>query len=144
MARPERRRRKDNLGGLKQKLGISGLGITEDDLKRYQFRWINEENLIPRTSEDDYDVVRRPGRPPKDADDEGGSIHRKMVGKNEDGSPKFAVLARKPREFYLEDRRKHDAAVEETMTSIRRGRAGVSGDDDNLYTPSSGVRVEEG
>jgi len=139
----KRRRRKDNLGGFRRKLGTEGMGITEEDRKRYQFRWVNEENLVTRTEEDDYDVVRRPGRPSKDSAEEGGSVWRKHVGKHEDGSPKYAVLTRKPRELYEEDRRRHDAAVDETMTSIRRGRAGV-GADENLYTPEDGVSVRNG
>ena len=137
----KRRRRKDNLGGLRQNLHTDGMKL---DTKQFAYRWVNEENTIARTEEDDYDAVPRAGRPA-----EGGEkkLLRRQVGTYKDGSPKFAFLARKPRELYEEDRQKHDSAVDETMTSIRRKAAGTTADspgDDNLYRPSEGVSFKDG
>lgn len=134
----QRRRRKDNLGDFKQNLGTSGLKL---DRENFAYRWVNEEKYVQRTSDDDYDPVKKPGRPA--AGEEENTV-RRLVGKHEDGSPKYAILCRKPREFYDEDRKRHDASVDETTTSIRRGRTGMTGSDENLYTPEEGVSLRNG
>lgn len=137
MTRPTRRRRKDNLGGHKQRLGATGLDL---DRRAFQYRWVNEDRFLDRTVEDDYDPVKKPGRP---AEGEDNTI-RRHVGKKADGSPEYGVLCRKPRDLYAEDRKAHDNAIDETMTTIRRGQAGVTRDAEHTYTPSEGIKISDG
>jgi len=139
MTRQTRRRRKDNLGGFQTNLGVPE---TQLDHKKFAYRWINEDHLHARTEADDYDKVKVDAA----SDDLGTTISR-VVGKHEDGSPKRAYLCAKPRKLYEEDRKAHDATVDETMTAIRGQAQGATPSNptpENTYRPTAGIKIENG
>ncbi len=137
MARTPRRRRSDNLTGMRAKLGVNESML---DREKFAYRWVNEDRLAARTESDDWDKVPARGQESSDA---GASVSR-IVGKLDDtGAPMRAYLCRKPIEFYNEDRAKAEALTDETMTAIKGGKAGLS-DAENTYIPSEGIKVSRG
>lgn len=139
MSRTPRRRRAQNLSGMRAKLGVNERDL---DRKRFAYRWVNEENLASRTEADDWDKMAKPGI---ESTDLAGSTVSRVVGKHEDGSPKRAYLCQKPRKLYDEDRAAMKRGIDETMTAIRGGRMGVGADQvESTYIPKEGISISEG
>jgi hypothetical protein len=134
MARAPRRRRADNLSALGMKLGVDERHL---DRKSFSYRWVNEDKLELRTESDDWEKAAV-----KTASTDMGSAISRIVGRNEDGSPKRAYLCAKPRKLFEEDRATHDARVRETMTAIRGGNA-TPRDAQHSYIPSEGITLRD-
>lgn len=116
----ERRRQRGANVVRGQKLTVSEAHL---DRENYAHRWINDDGsrIDQMTKDDDWDLMRDPSKVAKpDSDDMGGMIS-KIVGRNENGVPMRAYLARKPKQFYEEDQRDKRQSIEQTMAAIKRG-----------------------
>lgn len=114
--RRERRRRENVDKTRDMKLGFR---FTPD--KNYEYRWINEgidnQRLKDLTIDDDWEAVSATGEPVDGA----GSVLRRAVGESKSG-PQYAVLCRKPKDWYDADHRKGQARNDKLMSHIRQGK----------------------
>jgi len=137
----QRRRRRETLGDERHlKLGVP------DALKdpSFEYRWINEtgNRIQSKTEMDDWDIVKSPVDPAKD-DGEGSPV-RRAVG-TVDGKPQYAFLCRKPKEFYVEDKKAEQNLIKADEDALRRGQ--VKGSDalsgPHAYVPGTN-RISHG
>lgn len=144
----QRRRRRDNgdFSAVGRKLHV------DPSMKdpNFTYRWINgdEARVQNLTVHDDWDFVTRDmlENPQMEADnaDIGTRVSR-PVGKDENGKAVSAYLVRKPREFHEEDARKKRAAIDATVSDLRRGVVNdpqaLSGD--KAYVPQGGIQISD-
>lgn len=144
-AERERRRRRDDMGlGRMRNLSVAG-----DMDPNYVYRWINDDpgRVHKLTVMDDWDAVSTAQLGAAHEKDKGiGTTVERIVGKH-DG--KKAVLVRKRRDYYLEDKAKEQAAVDGSEHMIRRGKAqGGEGlqesDPHHAYIPQGGISIQSG
>jgi hypothetical protein len=116
----ERRRRRGNTAHSGMKLGVNEEFLDRDN---FEYRWINDNGgrIEQMTAGDDWDLVPDPAKEGKSDADGLGSIISKVVGKSENGSGMRAYLARKPKEFYIEDQAEKRRSLDATMDAIKRG-----------------------
>ena len=146
----ERRRRKDTgpLAGLK-------LAIPEDAKDpNFEYRWLNDEpgRIHNKTVNDDWDVVTMDQLKGYVADDnhagEGTPVTRVIErgGSGIGGQPRKAVLVRKRKEYFEEDKRAAQARIDAREEGIRRGAAqapeGLQGP--NAYVPGGVNQITHG
>lgn len=116
------------------------------DTDNYVYRWVNDEpgKLRMTTQMDDYDhvAVHELGDfDPNATDSESSERVRMVVGTDKHGSPTYAYLLKKPREFWIEDNEAVVEAREDMMAGrVYRGSATEEdeerpGGDANFYTP---------
>lgn len=125
------------------------LTVNEDLLDRdnFAYRWVNDttDRIRRFTKDDDWDKVTDTDI--KENSNSQGAEVRQLVGSNEDGSPLYAYLLRKPIEFHREDRALKQKRIDETEKSIKRGvHAGgeaLSADNDKGYVPKAGISMSE-
>lgn len=144
--RAQRRRRQDLGVGRLSNLAIAG---TLDH--RYVYRWINDDpgRVHQMTEMDDWDrVTAQEIGGTSEKDRQVGSHVERVVDKT---TGKRGILVKKLREYYLEDKAKEQAALDDTDAAIRRGQTptqtgqaapadlGSSG-----YVPSGGIVVQDG
>jgi len=115
----QRRRRRETLGDERHlKLGVP------DSMNdpNFEYRWFNENgNRIQQKTElDDWDIVKTEVDATKDNGE--GSPVRRPVGTKADGSPLYAYLCRKPKEFYIEDKKAEQEAIKADEDALRRGQ----------------------
>lgn len=154
----ERRRRHDHDFSAAGKRMWVDPALKDD--ANYETRWINDEpgRLHDKTVLDDWDYVVDPnmspdmrarnGREDAEIDTESSDIGSRIsrrVGKNPDGSAKFAYLMRKPREFFEEDKAKAQKQIDEIDQTLKRGQTpggdGLPGD--KSYTPAGGINIDD-
>lgn len=136
-----RRRRSGNIGKAKQNLAIPPKML---DNTKYVYRWINDQGnrLFKMLREDDWDLVNADDKMVEwnnhfDATESGAM--KFQVGKDKDGTPIFAFLARKLREFHEEDKAEAQKAIDEKMNQHRSGEAAK--EIGQGYVPSSGIKI---
>lgn len=142
--RRTRRRREDVTIGRMRNLAIEG-----DLDPAYEYRWINDDpgRVHNLTVRDDWDVVTNDMLGHRDAKDRNvGSGVERIVGKS-DG--KRAVLVRKPRDYYIEDKAKEQALIDETDAAMKRGETrnpnGLrEGEAAHSYVPAGGIVIQDG
>ena len=116
------------------------------------YRWINDEpgRVHNLTVRDDYDRVTEDmlSGPKSDRDRQIGSGLERIVEK---ASGKRAILVRKRREFYTEDKAKEQGAVDRQMDAIKQGMTpgGQRGEQsltaaDHAYVPPGGISIQDG
>ncbi len=127
----ERRRRRDTSASAGMKLSVP------EELKEpgFEYRWINDDGrrVHAKTVMDDWDVVST-----KAIEGQGqGTPVTRIVGKGEAGQPLHAVLCRKPRQLYQEDKAAELRVVKEREDAMKCGATpspeGLSGP--NTYIP---------
>jgi len=140
----QQRRRRDDLsvGRLRH------LDVTNKD-PNYEYRWVNDDpgRLHQLTVADDWDIAPQTGE--ASARDKGvGTGMERVVDKR---SGKRAILLRKPKQYYLEDKAKEQALIDETEKAIKRGQTpaapGVAGEalqGAHAYVPSGGISISRG
>lgn len=133
----ERRRREDLGPGRHMKLTVRG---KKDP--NYEYRWINNNpgRVHQLTQEDDWDVVTD-----AEADNRNvgvGTAAERVVDK---GTGDKAILVRKRKEYYDQDKAKEAELLERAEASMR---AGIAPDpnglkrSDNMYVPEGGIRFD--
>lgn len=133
------RRRKKRTTVHGTRLGVS---ISDEDLAKYEFRWINDEpaRIFQKTKEDDWDIVSQSGGIVKEDSDDLGQAVSKVVGAGANNVPMKAYLCRKPKAYYEADKRSKAEALDEQLKMLRRGRDrdGASISD---YIPDGGISI---
>lgn len=122
-----RRPKRVPLGGMQSKLHVEQSALDEGN---YAYRWFNDEGGRLKQAKDAY-------WEPVEADS--GGNDRRVVGRNSDGSPKYAQLMRIEKKYHLEDQNRKFEAINETEKEIKRGRK-----TEGSYTPSQGIKIERG
>ena len=147
--RKRRRRRSDLTIGRNLKLGLDTTQLDQD----YEYRWVNDRpgRVHALTMQDDWDVVTREeiGEADGSSDlNKGSGTGVERVVSEIDGMR--AVLLRKPKEYYQEDKGKEQAAIDELEESMRRGAAKDEAGNqtpavENAYTPAGGgISISKG
>lgn len=140
--RARRRRREDMTGTRGLKLAVSG---TKDP--NYEYRWVNDDpgRMYSLTVADDWDPVKVGDLgEASDKDKNVGTVVERIVDKQ---SGKRAVLVRKPKDYYVADKAKEQAAIDDTEKAIQRGA--VPGEaaealGGHAYVPTSGINISSG
>lgn len=138
-----RRRRRDDIGlGRNRNLDVVG----EKD-PRYEYRWVNDEpgRMYRLCERDDWEVVTTGQLEPNAKDKGVGTNIERIVDKR---SGKRAVLVRKLKDYYLEDKAKEQGLIDETEAAIKRG-ATPAGNGEGLagpeaYVPKGGISIQAG
>lgn len=142
----QRRRRRDDLG-----LGrMRNLGITGELDPNYEYRWVNDEpgRMYNLTQADDWDVVKVGDLGEAHQKDKGVGTGIERVVDRVTG--KRAVLLRKPKHYYLEDKAKAQRAIDETEAGMRQGRTkgaeSLTGGREaaQAYVPAGGISIANG
>lgn len=110
-----RRRRRDTGPAAGMKLAVP------EELKEpgYEYRWINDDGrrIHAKTVLDDWDVVST-----KAIEGQGeGTPVKRIVGKGEAGQPLHAVLCRKPKQFYQDDKAAEQRVIKQREDAMKRG-----------------------
>lgn len=141
--RTRRRRREDLSLGRNRSLAIEG-----DLDPRYEYRWINDSpgRVHNLTVRDDWDLVTAEMLGYRSEKDKGAGLGVERIANKSDGMR--TILVRKPRDYYIEDKAKEQALIDESDAAMKRGeskspealRPGV----DTAYVPAGGIRIEDG
>ncbi len=127
------RRRQAGSGGVQQRLALPA-GLSDN--AEYEFRYaIDYGARLQILYEQDWDYVNSSGEK-LDRKDE--SVHKVHTGSNPDGSPQFQYLLRKPREFYLSDRKEIQAKIDENMNQIKLDAEAPTG---TRYKTDANIRM---
>lgn len=138
----EKRRRRDDMGlGRGRNLAIMG-----DLDPRYTYRWINDDpgRVFNLTKNDDWDLVTEGDLGERDAKDKGtGTTVERIVDKV---TGKRAVLVRKLKDYYANDKQKEQAVIDDREAALKRGQStspeGLSGP--SAYVPQGGIVITDG
>jgi hypothetical protein len=119
------------------------LHVPEEGLDRntYEYHWANDKDgRVEALYAQDWDPVTEPVKP--DADGV-GTVQSKVAGAVS-GKPFSAVLMRKRKDWYLEDQKRKNRALDETEAAIKRGADSRESDLHGLsYVPiEGGNRIE--
>lgn len=140
-----RRRRRDDMGDGR----FRQLDVTGHLDPNFEYRWINDDigRVHNLTKRDDWDLV---------TDEQLGERHEKDRGVGSgvervvDRAGRRAILVRKPKDYFLEDRAKAQRRVDETDQMIKRGQVPSKGDQAPLqpgagaYVPAGGIVIQDG
>lgn len=138
--RNARRRRSD--------LGLSRLGVLNvaNKDKDYEYRWVNDEpgRIMALTQQDDWDIVTTDMVGERSDKDRGVGQNVERVVDRATG--KRAVLVRKLKTYYAEDKAKEQASLDELDAAIKRGQSsspeGLHGP--HAYVPAGGIVIDDG
>jgi hypothetical protein len=142
LATERRRRNSAALTGVRRKLSVNA----ELDTENFQYRWANDEGtrLHNLTVEDDWEVVSdRSGKTRIDGVGAGAEV-AVPVGMGEAGKSVRAVLLRKPRKFYEDDKRAEQRRIDDTEAGMKQGVTPGAGHDAQAYVPRGGIVFETG
>lgn len=141
----QRRRREDTGVGRMRHLDVANKDPA------YEYRWVNDDpgRVHQLTKADDWDVVQLGELGEAHPKDKGvGTGVERVVDKR---SGKRAVLLRKPKTYYLEDKAKEQGLIDETEKAIKRGATptanGVVGEGlagPHAYVPAGGITIGRG
>lgn len=142
--RASRRRREDVTTNRMRNLSVDG-----DMDSAYEYRWINDtpgrvHNLTVR---DDWDVVTSEMLGARHEKDKGvGSGVERIVDKGTGGK---AILVRKLRDYYVKDKAKEQAFIDETDAAMKRGEVrspeGLRESEAVAsYVPQGGINIQDG
>lgn len=140
-----RRRRRDDMGTGR----LNPLAVTGKKDPAYVYRWINDEpgRIHALTQDDDWDVVTADQLGDASARDKGvGTGVERIV---ERATGKRAVLVRKRKDYYVEDRAKQQSQIDELDAAIRNGSAASpqslqATDPGKSYVPRGGIVIDDG
>lgn len=142
IAAERRRRNTDALGGKRRKLGLTG----ELDRTNFAYRWVNDEGnrIHDLTVGDDWEIVPdRDGGLKADGAGTGAEVAVR-AGTGEHGRPVRAVLLRKRKDWYDDDKRLAQRRIDEQEAALKAGRPSDGGQQDQSYTPKGGITITHG
>lgn len=137
-SKAERRRRNSNgLLGYRDRLAVDESLL---DREKYAYRWINDEagRIHQMTVQDDWEIVSD-----RDNATGTGSELAEQVGSGEKGSPLRAVLVRKPKDYFDEDKREQQRRIDEQEKALTSNVAPGT-DSTNLYQPDVKTSISRG
>lgn len=142
-----KRRRRDDLGAGRMR----NLDVVGDKDPNFEYRWVNDEpgRMYQLTQADDWEVVKLGDLGEAHAKDKGvGTGIERVIDKR---TGKRAVLLRKPKDYYVSDKAKEQAVIDDTEKSIKRGQIttanGVAGETLSgpaAYVPAGGISMQVG
>ena len=139
----ERRRRDGiSLSGYRDRLHVDEQLL---DRENFSYRWINDEpgRVYQMTQQDDWDIVSD-----RDSDSGMGSETANQVGSGAEGSPLRAILVRKPKEYFDEDKNKKQRHIDEAESAMQSSgdNPGVTpgAKQDGQYQPRSQTVISRG
>lgn len=144
--RSERRRRRGT--GLDANLRFSLPDHLKND-PNWRYHWLVDRpgRIAQKTRYDDWDFVEDGETEGDDRNTGAGSRIERHAGVDQFGNPQRAYLVRKRKEYDDEDKREHQAALDERMTAIKGGQVtNAKGEvitQDGFYTPAGGIRITE-
>ena len=136
----QRRRRQDTGEGRHLKLHVP------ESMKdpNFTYRWVNDKpgRLVQLTKQDDWDVVTKNelgGDPDPSKDVSEGTVVSRPVS----AAGETAILLRKPRKYFEDDKRKEQESIDKTERSLKSGalpdQQGLTGP--NAYVPGGANRI---
>ncbi len=142
-----RRRRRDDIGpGRGRNLAVTGR-LDE----RYTYRWVNDEpgRMFSLTERDDWERVTASMLGENHPKDKGvGDTVERIVDRQ---TGKRSILLRKLKDYYVEDKAKEQALIDDTEAAIKRGNTptgGAAGGEalagPNAYVPTTGITITPG
>lgn len=140
-----RRRRREDLGNVRHR----NLAVDGEMDPNFVYRWINDDpgRVHALTVNDDWDAVSSGQLGSRTDKDKGvGSNVERVVEKT---TGKRAILVRKLKDHYVEDKAKEQRQIDELDASIKQGRPtaspeGLSSQGANAYVPSGGIVINDG
>lgn len=136
--RQQRRRREDTGLSRRRNLAVSG----EMD-PNFTYRWVNDDpgRMHALTVADDWEVVVTDQKGPRDVNL--GTGAERIVDRR---TGKRAVLLRKRKDYYVDDKRKEQAQIDETEKSIKRGQLKSETGQPEVggYVPQGAISVSHG
>lgn len=127
-----RRRDADGLRGIRKNLDAK---IPEEDRKKYEYRFINntDARIHQLTVKDDWDIV--PDREGEILSNSAsaGSAASVRAGTGADGRPVQAVLVRKPKDYYTDDKAAEQRRNDEKERAMMGKPSG-----EQTYSPDGG------
>jgi len=141
-----RRRRRDDLGDGR----LRNLAVAGDLDPNYEYRWINDEpgRVHQLTVRDDWDRVTEDMLGERnDKDKQVGSGLERIVEK---ASGKRAILVRKRKDYYVADKAKEQAIVDDQMSDLKKGVAPSNPKGEQVlapaeaYVPAGGITIQDG
>lgn len=144
--RSERRRRRGT--GLDSNLRFSLPDHLKND-PNWRYHWLVDRpgRVAQKTRYDDWDFVNDEEVQGDARNTSAGSRIERHAGVDQFGNPLRAYLVRKRKEYDDEDKREHQAALDERMAAIRGGAVtnpkGETVTQDGFYTPAGGIRITE-
>ena len=135
-----RRRNTDALGGQRRKLTHG-----EVDRENFAYRWVNDvgNRVQDLTVNDDWEVVHdRSGTLKVDGTGTGTEVSA-HVGNGDNGRPMRALLLRKKKDWYEDDKMAAQRRIDETEAAIKQGATpGVDGE--GLRQTREGIQLQHG
>lgn len=141
------RRRRDDMGdGRLRNLAVDG--VMDEN---YVYRWINAEpgRVHNLTKRDDWDLVTENDLGIRGAKDAQVGLGVERVVDRKEGMR--AILVRKPKDYYVEDRTKAQKRLDDLDNLIKRGEVPAAGADVeprkigvNAYVPAGGITIQDG
>lgn len=141
-----RRRRRDDMDDGR----LSNLTVYGQKDPDYEYRWINDEpgRVHNLTVRDDWDVVTDEMLGVRHEKDRGvGSGVERVVDR---ASGKRALLVRKRKEYFVEDRAKSQRRLDEIDQQMKQGVVPAKGDQQPLqpgssaYVPAGSINIQDG
>lgn len=124
-------------------LGVPRLKMTAPQRPGYVRRWVNDDpGRLDSAQQGGYEFVLGEVRSEGGATDGVGAKISRVVGSNDNGTPKTAYLMEIKKEWYDEDQQAKQASVNQTEAALRRGsdEHGEPGRD-GRYVPESGISI---
>lgn len=139
----ERRRRTSNLSGRRNRMGIDESNL---DRENFAYRFVNDEGtrIHDLTVNDDWEVVQdRDGTTKIDGANVGSEVAI-QAGASKTSANVKAVLLRKRKDWYEDDKRSEQRHIDDIEASLKSGAVPGAGNGDNTYIPKAGIVFENG
>lgn len=124
-------------------IGGKHLGVRRDilDGEKFAYRWFNDDDIrLQAKAEQQWDIVKNDGGVVSENTADLGDAIKRYVGQRKDGSPRYAYLCRKYRQFYDEDKARRTEELDAELAELKRGNA-KDGSPQGDYVPHSGIRI---
>lgn len=137
-----RRRNSDGLAGKRNRLSVNENSL---DRENFVYRFVNDipGRIHNLTVNDDWEVVQDRENQVKNDGTGTGSEVAVQVGSDVNGKPARAVLLRKKKDWYEDDKRSEQRLIDATEDALKAGETpGASSD--GSYAPKGGIVFENG
>jgi hypothetical protein len=122
-------------------LGVPRMKLAAPQIPGFKCRWINDEpGRLQNAEQGGYEFVREKELKGEAGNTDLGEKVSRIVGKNDDSSPKRAFLMKIKKSWYDEDQKAKRKPLDEIDKSIRQGKLNEKSDD-KRYVPREGISV---
>lgn len=121
-------------------------GAVSDKDPAYVYRWVNASpGRVAMALNGGYEHVKKDGvkvGTNGDKNNNLGSMVSQYAGRDEQGLPYDRYLMRIRREFYEEDQRSKQSAVDNVDRAIRAGKFKRGANPNTEYVPNNGIKID--